>query len=55
MKEWSEDEYRRMIQFHDNVEKLYHKTIADHQKTISIHAIGDLLKIAGEIKEVQII
>lgn len=50
-----EDEYRRLVLFHDRIEALYHDSIGDHISTISIHDIGDELAKCGDIKEVQII
>lgn len=49
------DEHARLLQFHDNMENLYHRTIGNHESTINIHEVGDLLLKVGEIKEVDII
>ena len=63
-KNWEqfEAEYKRMLdenvrlkQFHDNIENLYHRTISDHEITVSVHALGDELLKVGELKEVDII
>ena len=55
--EWEdiEDEYRRLQDFHGNMERLYHAVIGRHESTISIHAVGDLLLKAGTLKEVEVI
>lgn len=45
----------RLKAFYDNIQQLYHDTISNHESTISIHAIGDLLLKLGETKEVEII
>ena len=50
-----EEEHARLLLFRDNIENLYHDTISQHESTISIHKIGDLLLKLGETKEVQII
>ena len=50
-----EEEHARLLLFRDNIENLYHDTISQHESTISIHEIGDLLLKLGETKEVQII
>ena len=50
-----EEEHARLLLFRDNIENLYHDTISNHESSISIHAIGDLLLKAGEVKEIEII
>lgn len=63
-KNWEEfeAEYKRMIdenvrlkQFKDNIENLYHRTISNHDITVSVHDLGDELLKCGELKEVSII
>jgi len=57
LKTWDDvkDEFARLVEFHDNIENLYHDIISKHESTISIHEIGDLLLKLGEVKEVDII
>jgi hypothetical protein len=50
-----EAEFARLVEFHDNIENLYHDTISKHESTISIHEVGDLLLKCGTLKEVSII
>lgn len=63
-KNWAEfeEEYKRVIEenvrlkaMYDNLMDLYHRTIDNHEITVSIHAIGDELLKVGELKEVKII